>query len=61
MQVMFHMVLAVGCLGRHLADNSLFINIAVSLWATKIDRKKDASGQLVPLDVDGIVDGGLVM
>ena len=49
------------CLGRHMANNSLFISIAILLWATKIERKKDASGQLVPLDVDGIVDEGLVM
>jgi len=49
------------CLGRHMADNSLFINIAVVLWASKIERKKDASGQLVPLDVDGFVDEGIVV
>ena len=49
------------CVGRHMANNSLFINIAVLLWATKIERKKDASGQLVPLDVDGFVDEGLVV
>ena len=49
------------CVGRHVADNSIFINIAVMLWASKIERKKDASGQLVPLDVDGFVDEGLVL
>ena len=49
------------CIGLHVANNSLFINIAIMLWATKIERKKDASGQLVPLDVDGSVDHGLVM
>ena len=49
------------CVGRHAADNSLFINIAVLLWAMKIERKKDASGRLVPLDVEGLVDGGLVV
>ena len=49
------------CLGRHVSDNSLFINIAVMLWASKIERKKDASGQLIPLDVDGFVDQGLVV
>ena len=49
------------CVGRHMADNSLFINIAVMLWATKLDRKKDASGRLLPLDLDGWVDGGLVV
>ena len=49
------------CPGLHAADNSLFINIAVVLWATKIERKKVASGQPLPLDVDGFVDHGIVM
>jgi cytochrome P450 len=49
------------CPGRYVANNSLFIDIAIMLWATKIERKKDASGQLVPLDVDGSVDHGLVV
>ena len=47
--------------GRHMADNSLFINIAILLWAMKIERKKDASGRFLPLDVDGWVDGGLIV
>jgi cytochrome P450 len=49
------------CVGRHMADNSLFINIAILLWAMKIERKKDASGRFLPLDVDGWVDVGLVV
>ena len=49
------------CVGRHMADNSLFINMATMLWATKIERKRDASGQLIPLDLDGWVDIGLVV
>jgi hypothetical protein len=36
-----------------MANNSLFINIAVLLWAARIEHEKDASGQLLPLDVDG--------
>jgi cytochrome P450 len=28
------------CVGRHMADNSLFINIAVLLWATKLSVRK---------------------
>lgn len=28
------------CVGCHMADNSLFISIAVSLWATNIEREK---------------------
>ena len=49
------------CVGRHLANNSLFIDIAIMLWATKIERKKDASGKPLPLDVDGFVDHGIVV
>jgi cytochrome P450 len=49
------------CVGRHMANNSLFINIATLLWAMKIERKKDASGQSVPLDVDGWKDVGPVV
>ncbi|KAI0002868.1 cytochrome P450 [Russula compacta] len=49
------------CVGRHVANDSLFIDIAVMLWATKIERKKDASGMMLPLDVDGYVDCGIVV
>jgi cytochrome P450 len=49
------------CVGRLVADNSLFINIAILLWAMKIERKKDASGRFAPLDVDGWVDAGLIV
>ena len=49
------------CLGRHVSDNSIFINIAFMPWASKIERKKTASGQLIPLDVDGFVDHSLVV
>ena len=49
------------CPGRHMADNSLFIDIAMMLWATRIERKTDLSGRPLPLDVDGFVDHGVVM
>jgi len=49
------------CPGRHLANNSLFIDIAIILWASKIVRKKDASGKMLPLNVDGFVDKGIIM
>jgi cytochrome P450 len=48
------------CVGRYMADNALFINIAVILWATKFERKKDATGHYLPLNLDGWVDVGLV-
>ena len=49
------------CVGRHSAEKLLFINIAILLWAMKFERKKDASGHFLPLDVDGCVDLGLIV
>jgi hypothetical protein len=43
------------------ANNSLFIDIAIVLWAMKIERKKGPMGQLTPLDMDGFVDQGIVV
>jgi hypothetical protein len=48
------------CVCRHVADNSLFINMAIILWVTKIERRKDASGRSIPLDLYSWVDVGLV-
>lgn len=49
------------CVGRNVANNSLFINIAVLLWTVNIERQTDANGNLVPLDVEGCVEDGLVV
>jgi cytochrome P450 len=49
------------CVGRHVANNSLFNNIATVLWALKIERKQDATGELLPLDVDGFVEDGVIV
>ncbi|KAF8487323.1 cytochrome P450 [Russula ochroleuca] len=49
------------CVGRHMANSALFINIAVLLWAAKFEREKDATGCLLPLDLDGWVDVGLAV
>ena len=48
------------CVARHMANNTLFINFAVILCTTKLERKKDSSGRFLPLDLDGWVDVGLV-
>jgi hypothetical protein len=44
-----------------MANNTLFINIAVLLWATRIERQKDASGRLLSSDIDGWLDLGLAV
>ncbi|KAI0052742.1 cytochrome P450 [Auriscalpium vulgare] len=49
------------CVGRHVANNSLFIDIAITLWAANIERPKGPDGKPVFLDVDGFVEDGLVV
>ena len=49
------------CLGKHVANNSLFIDLAVTLWACNIEPAKDARGNVIPIDVDGWVEDGLVV
>ncbi|TFY59670.1 hypothetical protein EVG20_g7697 [Dentipellis fragilis] len=47
------------CVGQHVANNMLFINFAIILWALKIERNKDANGELIPLDADAYVEEGI--
>ena len=49
------------CVGKHVANNSLFIDIAVTLWACNIEPGKDERGNVIPIDVDGCVQHGIVM
>jgi len=48
------------CVGKELALESLFINIARVLWAATLERPRDANGKQVPLDTDTLVDAGLI-
>ncbi|OCH87844.1 cytochrome P450 [Obba rivulosa] len=49
------------CIGRNIANNSLFIDIACILWAMSIEPIKDADGQDIMPDVDAYVFEGLVV
>ncbi|KAJ6540375.1 cytochrome P450 [Mycena capillaripes] len=49
------------CIGRHVANNSLFIDIACILWAANIRPTKDAEGKSVmPIESESINDGLVV-
>ncbi|KAK7437133.1 hypothetical protein VKT23_018756 [Stygiomarasmius scandens] len=45
------------CAGRYVANNTMFIEIAMILWATKLEPVKSRNGNFVMPDVNG-VDGG---
>ncbi|KIY64170.1 cytochrome P450 [Cylindrobasidium torrendii FP15055 ss-10] len=49
------------CVGKYVAQQALFINIATLLWAVTIDRVKDDNGQPKPVDIDGCINEGLVV
>jgi Cytochrome P450 len=49
------------CVGKHVVNDSLFINMATVLWALRLEGSRDESGMEVPLDTDSSVDTGLVL
>ncbi|KAF8910811.1 cytochrome P450 [Mucidula mucida] len=49
------------CVGRHVANNSLFIDIACILWALNVDVPKDASGKRLFPDSEKYFSEGLVL
>ena len=49
------------CVGKHVANNSLFIDFAMMLWACTIEPGKDENGKVIPIDVDGCIEDGLVV
>ena len=49
------------CVGKHVANESLFIYIATALWAITLERARDQDGNEVPIDTEKFVDTGTVM
>ena len=48
------------CVGKHAANDTLFISMATVLWAMRLECPRDESGKAVPLDIDTTVDTGMV-
>lgn len=49
------------CVGRHVANNSVYIDIVSLLWGTTIAPLKDAQGKPIMPDTEGFVNDGLVL
>lgn len=43
------------------AQSSLFIEMAMILWAMNIERPKDANGKPAPMDLENCIEAGLVV
>jgi cytochrome P450 len=49
------------CIGKHAANDSLFIHIATVLWAARLECARDESGKEIPPDTETVVDSGTVL
>jgi len=47
------------CVGKYLANDSLFINTATILWAANLERARGENGKELPPDPDVFVDNGI--
>ena len=48
------------CVGKDMANESLFIATVRMLWALNLERPRDENGGKDELDIETIVDGGIV-
>jgi len=48
------------CVGKHAANETLFISIATVLWAVRLECPRDENGKEVVLDTETPVDIGTV-
>jgi len=49
------------CVGKHAANDSLFIDIATVLWASQLEHARDENGKEIPIDADTPIDIGTVL
>ena len=49
------------CVGKHAANESLFIDMATILWAAHLEPARDESGEEIPPDTETSIDIGTVL
>jgi cytochrome P450 len=49
------------CIGKELAKESIFMSTARMLWAAELARPQDKSGKEIPLDIETVIDAGVVL
>ena len=49
------------CVGKHLANEALFIDIATVLWAANFERAIDQDGKEVHIDTETFLDTGIIL
>jgi cytochrome P450 len=49
------------CVGKHAANDSLFITMATVLWAAQLEHARDENGKEIPVDTETPVDSGMLL
>jgi len=49
------------CVGKDLANNSLYIDISRMLWGVNFECARDENGKEIPLDLNTFVDTGIIV
>ena len=49
------------CVGKHAANDSLFITMATVLWAVQLEHGRDENGKEIPVDTETAIDIGMVL
>ena len=48
------------CIGKHAANDSLFIDMAIVLWAARLEHARGGNGEEIPVDTETPFDSGIV-
>ena len=49
------------CVGKHAANDLLFITMATVLWAARLEHARDENGKMIPVDTETPVDSGMLL
>ena len=49
------------CVGKHAANDSLFIDMATMLWAAQLESARDENGSKIPVDTETTIDLGTIL
>ena len=49
------------CVGKHAANDALFLDIATMLWAARFESARDENGNEIPVDMETTIDLGTIL
>ena len=49
------------CVGKHAANDALFLDMATVLWAAQLESARDENGNEIPVDMETTIDLGTIL